>query len=112
MAWDQVPDITIRNCFKHGCFKKSIEEEEEEENEEMDLNFENWLKIDEFTTSNFTEDNILHFLSKTNEPEEIENEEIAEVDTEKHPSFFEMREALRVLRRGVQHHSSNFELHY
>jgi hypothetical protein len=34
------------------------------------------------------------------------------IPTEKTPSSFEMREALRVLRRGMQHHSSNYELNY
>ncbi|XP_025198312.1 tigger transposable element-derived protein 6-like [Melanaphis sacchari] len=111
MAWDQVTDKTIRNCFKHGGFAESVEGEEEEEYEEVDLDFENWLKIDENipTTSNFTEEDIVHALSQTNEPGEIENEE---TDTEKPPSSSEMREALRVLRRGVQQHSSNFELQY
>ncbi|KAL4153417.1 hypothetical protein QTP88_001250 [Uroleucon formosanum] len=64
MAWDQVTDKTIRNCFKHGGFAESVEEEEEEY-EEVDLDFENWLKIDENipTTSNFTEEDIVHALS-------------------------------------------------
>jgi len=75
------------------------------------------LKIDENipTTSNFTEEDILHALSQTNKPEEIENEEIKiepQTDTEKSLSSFEMRETLQVLQRGMQHHSSNFELHY
>jgi hypothetical protein len=34
------------------------------------------------------------------------------IPTKKPPSSFEIREALRVLRRGMQHHSSNFELNY
>jgi hypothetical protein len=34
------------------------------------------------------------------------------IPTEKSPSSFEIREALRVLRREMQHHSSNFELNY
>ena len=74
MVWDQMTDKTIRNCFKHRGFAEIIEEEEEEEYEEVDLDFENWLKIDENipTTSNFTEEDIVHALSQTNEPEEIE----------------------------------------
>lgn len=40
MAWDQVKDTTIRNCFKRGGFVEGIVEEEEEE-KEMDLDFEN-----------------------------------------------------------------------
>jgi hypothetical protein len=109
IAWDQVTDKTIRNCFKHGGFAEGVEEEEEYE--EVDLDFENWLKIDENipTTTDFTEEDIVHALLQTNEPGEIENEE---TDTEKPPSSSEMREALRVLRRGVQQQSSNFELQY
>jgi len=113
-----VTDKTIRNCFKHGGFEESTEEEEVEEYEGVDSDFENWLKIDENipTTSNCTEEDIVHALSQTNEHgEEIENEEIElepQTDSEKPPSSFKMREALRVLRRGVQQHSSHFELHY
>lgn len=40
MAWDQVTDTIIQNCFKHGSFAKSIVEEKEEY-EEIDLDFEN-----------------------------------------------------------------------
>lgn len=59
-------DTTIRNCNKHGDFAESIEEKEEEEYEEIDLDFENWLKIYEniSTTSHLTKEDILHALSQ------------------------------------------------
>lgn len=50
---------------------------------------------------------ILHALSQTNKPGEIENEEIKlkpQMDTEKLPSSYEIRKALRVLQRRVYHH--------
>lgn len=73
----------------------------------MAYDFENWSKIDENIPikSNFTGENILHFLSQTNESGEIENEEIEfepETHTEKHASPSEIKEILRVLWRGVQ----------
>ncbi|KAL4149918.1 hypothetical protein QTP88_003769 [Uroleucon formosanum] len=48
-AWNNISDLTIRNCFRHGGFVKTEEEEEEEGDHSKDLadkTYEDWMDID------------------------------------------------------------------
>jgi hypothetical protein len=62
-AWNNISDVTIRNCFRHGGFVKTEEEEEEEDDHSKDLadkTYEDWMDIDRDlqTSEEYSEDQI------------------------------------------------------
>lgn len=121
MSWSQVSKITIKNCFKHGGFSKDDIEPEHRNIQPPDMTtseFEEWMAIDNElnVAQNVTEEEICESLMcksvTTSSIENQEPEEEVDIQTMQPPTMSEMRKALEVLRRGVQHRSSDFQTHY
>ena len=127
MSWDCISSNTIQNCFHHGGF--STESPEVTETEEIrpagmtDSEFQEWMAIDNniTTTASQTEDDICEAVTSTStqitiEESGTEEEDNNDIDnateTTQVPTNAEMRQALDVLRRGVQHRSVDFKKHY
>ncbi|CAI6372202.1 unnamed protein product [Macrosiphum euphorbiae] len=118
-AWNNISDVTIRNCFRHGGFVKTEEEEEEEDDHSKDLadkTYEDWMDIDRDlqTSEEYSEDQISQSIinDKDNDEENDESDE-EEVDVVvKPPSNNEVLEALDVIRRAVHHRGNNFNIQY
>lgn len=127
MSWDQVSVKTIENCFKKSGFCKTntetIDNKELEliTNEILDRNpddmlkeeFDYWLAIDDKVEveATMTVSEICQAVtdadSKLEENKLNPEEEIPEI-----PTDAQMREALKILRRGVQHRSVEFQKQY
>lgn len=118
MSWQQVSSSTIKNCFKHGGFsKEDIEDENLELVQPTDMStaeFEKWIAIDENigVAENLTEDDICQIVQPSTSQVEAENEEEEDLETLQPPTNTEIRAALDVLRRAVQHKSTDFQTHY
>lgn len=120
-AWNNISDVTIRNCFRHGGFVKTEEEEEEEDDHSKDLaekTYEDWMDIDRDlqTSEQYSEDqiyqSIINEITNNNDEENDESDE-EEVDVVvKPPSNKEVLEALDVIRRAVHHRGNNFNIQY
>jgi len=131
MSWKRDSEKTIESCFRKGGFYKA--NAETPASEESDLTseifdqvpdgmskeeFENWLDIDNNAevVATMTVSEICQAVAddKSKLAEESESnctskeEEISEAS----PTNAQMREALRILRRGVQHTATNFQRHY
>jgi hypothetical protein len=120
MSWKNVSDKTIRNCFSHGGFSSKETELEESIAKPSDLTqevFDEWMSIDDNieVAAKLTESDICQIVS------EADQESIEEIDLEddddarsfvKPPSAIEMRNALEVIRLGIQHRSGDFQKLY
>jgi hypothetical protein len=131
MSWKRVSEKTNENCFRKGGFSQT--NAETPASEESDLTseifyqtpdgipkeeFENWLDVDnnaEVVATMTVSEICQAFASdKSTSAEESESnctskeEEIFEAP----PTNVQIREALRFLRRGVQHRATNFQRHY
>ncbi|KAL4121289.1 hypothetical protein QTP88_013833 [Uroleucon formosanum] len=109
-AWNNISDVTIRNCFCHGGFVKTKEEEEEDDHSKnlADKTYEDWMDIDRDlqTSEEYSEDQICQSIINeiTNNNDEENDESDEEVDiVVKPPSNKEFLEALDVIRRAVHH---------
>lgn len=128
-AWDNVSDVTIRNCFRHGGFVKIKEDQEEDAScpkeppEDLTVrSYEDWMDIDNHlqTTEAYTEANICEFImnkASTSQNEgtsgarsNVDDEEADEDEVP--PSHAEILRALGVLRNAVKHYGTSFEKHY
>lgn len=124
MSWQLVSEKMIENCFRKAGFYKTNTENSVSEDLELMTNeiihrtpdygskekFENWLAVDkaEVATSE-TRQAVTDVDCKLEEENESSlEEEISEVP----PSNSQMLEALKILRRGVQHRSAVFQKHY
>jgi len=128
ISWKRVSEKTIENCFREGGFTKT--NAETPASEESDLTseifdqgpdgmskeeFENWLDIDNNAevVATMTMSEICQAVAgdKSKLAEESESnctnkeEEILDAP----PTNAQMREALRILFRGVQHRATNFQ---
>ena len=126
--WKRVSEKTIENCFREGGFTKT--NAETPASKESDLTseifdqgpdgmskeeFENWLDIDNNAevVATMTMSEICQAVAgdKSKLAEESESnctnkeEEILDAP----PTNAQMREALRILFRGVQHRATNFQ---
>jgi hypothetical protein len=120
MSWKNVSSKTIRNCFSHGGFSSEEKETEELIEKPSDLTqevFEDWMSIDENVqvAARLTDTDICQIVSQTDQESSEENEgedgdEI--VSSEKPPSASEMRQALKIIRLGVQYRSEEFNKLY
>ncbi|XP_067127946.1 tigger transposable element-derived protein 4-like [Centruroides vittatus] len=141
MSWKQVSKQTIEKCFEKVIFFKmgtetsanktdfaqeivdklpkraSKEESVEEEIIDKPLQgmskeeFEYWLAIDE--EIQMITSGICQAVTKDSEGLADENETVRQEDSvEDPPTNAQMRAALRVLRRGVQHRATEFHKHY
>lgn len=114
LSWKKVSDITIRNCFRHSGFSTDEKEIECISDETLQLtteDFQNWVAIDEKiqTTAELSISEICKIVTQT-EPESSSENEIEEHI--KLPSASEMRQALQIIRLGVQHRSEDFNKLY
>ncbi|KAL4121290.1 hypothetical protein QTP88_013834 [Uroleucon formosanum] len=116
-AWNNISDVTIRNCFCHGGFVKTKEEEEEDDHSKnlADKTYEDWMDIDRDlqTSEEYSEDQICQSIINeiTNNNDEENDESDEEVDiVVKPPSNKEFLEALDVIRRAVHHRGNNFNI--
>lgn len=122
MSWNHVSENTIQNCFKHGGFSTEPVEEEilniqQLKPSDMTENeFEEWITIDQNVevAAQLTDHDICEMVTTSESIRgEIEENECEEYPPmEKPPSNAQMRQALDVLRRGVQARSVEFEKHY
>jgi len=131
VSWKRVSEKTIENCFRKGRFSKTkaktpASEESDITSEIFDQTpdgmskeeFENWLDIYSsaevvatMTVSEICEAvaNDKSKLAEESEPNcTSKEEEILEAP----PTNAQMREALQILRRGVQHTATNIQRHY
>ena len=131
MSWKRVSEKTIENCFRKGGFSKTKAETSTSEESDLTSNifdqapdgmskeeFGNWLDIDNNAEvlATMTVSEIYEAVpnDKSTLAEESESnctskeEEILEAP----PTNSQMREALQILRRGVQHRATNFQRHY
>jgi hypothetical protein len=125
-AWHLVKDVTIQNCFRHGGFTHSGEEEElslpEKPADLSDAEYNEWINIDTNlqTTATLTEEEICEAALTTFSTDEQvldkeEEDDDSDTDDEQPPpTEQEMTDALAVLRRGVQRRADEegFEKHY
>jgi hypothetical protein len=131
MSWKRVSEKTIENCLRKGGFSKTIaetpaSEESDLTNEIFDQapdsmpkeEFENWLDIgnNAEVVATMTVSEICQAAaydkSKLAEQSESNCTSKAEDNSEAPPTNAQMREALRILRRGVQHRATNCQRHY
>ncbi|KAL4096621.1 hypothetical protein QTP88_021540 [Uroleucon formosanum] len=117
-AWNNINDVTIRNCFRHGGFVKMEEEKEDNHNKDLaDKTYEDWMDIDRDlpTSEEYSEDqicqSIINEITNNNDEENDESDEKVEVVV-KPPSNKEVLEALDVIRRAVHHRGNNFNIQY
>jgi hypothetical protein len=131
MSWKRVSEKTIENCFRKGGFSKT--KAETPASEESDLTseifhqapegmskeeFENWLDIgnnaEVVATMKVSEicEAVANDKSKLAEESESNCTSKEEEILEAPPSNAQMREALQILRRGVQHRATNFQRRY
>jgi len=119
-AWNNISDVTIRNCFRHGGLVKTEEEEEEEDDHSKDLadkTYEDWMDIDRDlqTSEEYSEDqicqSIINEITNNNDEENDESDEEVDVVV-KPPSNKKVLEALDVIRRAVHHRGNNFNTQY
>lgn len=117
-SWNRVSAQTIRNCFAYAgsCVKNDQKSQEMIENP-SDLTpeeFESWVEVDKNipVASTLTESEICQIVigKQTNDGTDESDEE--SLDIEPPPTSAEMRNALKVLKRGVQHRSDDFKKHY
>lgn len=125
-SWKLVTENSIINCFKKSGFLKLDSEFQEVYDVASDIldqqpdgmskeEFDNWLDIDNdaqtaarMTTSDICQSVIDSNIVSRNNEDKIEKEEILETP----PTDSQMQEALKILRRGVQHRATNFQKHY
>jgi hypothetical protein len=129
-SWKRVSEKTIENYFRKGGFSKTntetpASEESDFTSEIFDQapdsmpkeEFENWLDIDSNAevVATMTVSEICQAvaddkskLAEESESNCISKEEILEAP----PTNSQMREALQILCRGVQHTATNFQRHY
>lgn len=121
MSWNNVSGSTIRNCFKHGGFSKQAPESEDTADiRPLDMTvdeFQEWMEIDEdiIVAARPTEDDVCEAATSSDSQvgeEEAEAEDDDATEPPQPPTNAEMREALKVLRCGVQHRSVDFQKHY
>jgi len=131
ISWKPVSEKTIQNCFRKGGFSKThagtpASEESDLTSEIFDQapdgmskeEFENWLDIDNIAevVATVTVLEICQAVaddkSKLAEESESNCTSKEEEILEALPTNDHMREALRILRRGVQHRATNFQRHY
>jgi hypothetical protein len=131
MSWKRVSEKTIENCFRNGGFSKT--NAETPASEESDLTseifdqapdgmpieeFENWLDMDNNAdvVATMTVSEICQAVadnkSKLAEESESNCTSNEKETLEAPPTNAQMREALRILRRGVQHKATNCRRHY
>ena len=118
MSWKRVSDKTVRNCFSHGGFSKPAHDDAAEEAVERpeDLSeklFDEWMAIDENiqVAAKLTESDICQTVTQTGgESNDEEDSNIPKCD--KPPTASEMRDALQILRLGVQHKAGDFDKLY
>ncbi|XP_050527813.1 tigger transposable element-derived protein 6-like [Daktulosphaira vitifoliae] len=122
-AWNNISDVTIQNCFRHGGFIKTEEEEKEEENRSVETQedltaktYVDWMNIDsDFQTSEeYSKDQICQFIANESTSINEEKNDEGDYDEEevKPPSNNEVLEALKVLRKAVHHRVVNFNIQY
>ncbi|VVC36588.1 DDE superfamily endonuclease domain [Cinara cedri] len=90
-AWNNISDVTIRNCFRYGGFVKTEEEEDEE-------------KVNDLQTSEeYSDDQICQSIANesTSISEEKNDESDGDEEEVKPPSNKEVLEALEVLKKAV-----------
>ena len=131
LSWNRVSEKTIESCFRKGGISKT--KAETPASEESDLTseifdqasdgmskkeFENWLHIHNnaevvatMTVSEICED-VANDKSKLAEESESNCTSKEEKILEAPPTNAQMREALKILRRGVQHTATDFQGHY
>jgi hypothetical protein len=130
ISWKRVSENTIKNCFRKGGFsKKNAEtpasEEPDVTNEIFDQasdsmpkeEFENWLDIDNsaevvatmtvLVICQAVADNKSKLAEESGSNCTSKEEDILEAP----PTNAQMREALRILHRGVEHRATNFQSH-
>lgn len=126
MSWKHVSRTTIVNCFRKGGFcKVNIEASFQDQSCPTDLDesvsdeltkgeVENWANIDDdikvapATTFSDIKEEEGSELFKVTEGSVHKDEEVLEAP----PTDAEMKDALQILRRGVQYRATNFEKHY
>ncbi|KAL4107458.1 hypothetical protein QTP88_017800 [Uroleucon formosanum] len=109
-AWNNISDATIQNCFRHGGFVKTEEEEEEDDHSKdlADKTYEDWMDIDRDlqTSEEYSEDqicqSIINEITNNNDEENDESDEEVDVVV-KPPSNKEVLKALNMIRRAVHH---------
>jgi hypothetical protein len=117
MSWKSVSEKTIKNCFSHGGFTTVDLEAEEIIEKPTDLTdeaFNNWMAIDQNIqiSEKLTESEICHTVSQNSLDPDDEEDEEEDQECSKPPTAIEIRTALQILRRGVQHRSSDFNKQY
>jgi hypothetical protein len=117
MSWKSVSEKTIKNCFSHGGFTTVDLEAEEIIEKPTDLTdeaFNNWMAIDQNIqiSEKLTESEICHTVSQNSLDPDDEEDEEEDQKCSKPPTAIEIRTALQILRRGVQHRSSDFNKQY
>nr|XP_042907519.1 tigger transposable element-derived protein 2-like [Parasteatoda tepidariorum] len=128
-SWNNVSEKTIRNCFSHGGFCQPednnaavMKEMEDNFNPPPDMNaeeFEAWMEIDKKveTSTSLTDEDICEAVcvkDPASSQDSGADDEPESAIEDKIPTPAQMREALRVLRLGVQNKADaeHFHKHY
>ena len=120
-SWKHVLEEIIQNCFKNGGFScttttTTIEDIVAKKPSDMtQTDFEEWMAVDNNlqVAAKLTEADVGEAVTQAGENKIGTDDEVEEDQPAVYiPTNKEMREALRVLRLGVQNKSFEFELHY
>ncbi|GBM06017.1 hypothetical protein AVEN_49405-1 [Araneus ventricosus] len=106
---------TIRNCFAHGGFYEALDGKHEivigPPERMQKKEYEEWMSIDENipVTATLIGLEICQAICEQYQAIKVDDSEGDECVEENPPTNTEMRQALNILKRGVQHPLTNFQ---
>lgn len=122
MSWNRISPATIKNCFISAGFCEvekddgmtTLQTPESVPDDMTEEDYEAWMVIDRDipVAAKLTEAEILQTVCEETQNDDEDQEDDGITLNEKPPTNAEMRNALKILRRGVQHRSENFQKQY
>ncbi|GBM29058.1 hypothetical protein AVEN_233232-1 [Araneus ventricosus] len=104
---NRISTVTIRNCFTHGCFCETLNEQLQGILKEE---YEEWMSIAEDipVAATLADLQIRQAVGEQDQAINVDDSEGDECIEENYPTNIEMRQAFDILEHGVEQTSTNF----